>query len=295
VDISVFIVLLTILFLLTPFFFLKNKHKKNFLMAFLIFFIALSIIFSVPAYENQIKYNDMVEGMNTVPRYLQEYGSKETIVLYDYEDMMSDTGFIYLVRFWSPVEVVYKSTSEDPSGILTESIVKDVDYVMSSKKLSYPCVNCGGYIKLYAPHDSNAYQVPLNDLRFERIDPLYMEWRGDDLLQYISDNATVAIYSDKNQIYSMSFQSRSFYKPRMLEIYCNEDLQEQLIIPSDARIDVSINISLKKGKNTIGFYVPEGGNRPCDIPELNNLDQRLLSLSFSNIKIVPLCGAVVTT
>lgn len=50
-------------------------------------------------------------------------------------------------------------------------------------------------------------------------------------------------------------------------------------------IYIEAQIGLKKGNNLIRFHVPEGGDRPCDIPEMKSVDRRCLSLEVSDISI----------
>jgi len=43
---------------------------------------------------------------------------------------------------------------------------------------------------------------------------------------------------------------------------------------------------LNKGANIVRFHVPEGCERPVDIPELNNPDSRCLSIAVQDIQII---------
>ena len=50
-------------------------------------------------------------------------------------------------------------------------------------------------------------------------------------------------------------------------------------------IYIETQIWLKKGNNLIRFHVQEGGDRPCDIPEMKSVDRRCLSLGVGDISI----------
>ncbi len=110
------------------------------------------------------------------------------------------------------------------------------------------------------------------------------DWGGTPT-RWMSDDATLMIYSDKNRTADLSFQALSFYRPRTLEIYVNDLPRIWADIPTEGFVMVNVPISLNEGANVVRFHVPEGCERPCDIPELNNADTRCLSLSVQNITI----------
>jgi ubiquinone/menaquinone biosynthesis C-methylase UbiE len=69
----------------------------------------------------------------------------------------------------------------------------------------------------------------------------------------------------------------------------NEQPEEELLVHSHEVpleiISIEAQIKLKKGNNLIRFHVPEGGERPCDIPDLKSEDCRCLSLAVKDISI----------
>jgi hypothetical protein len=112
-------------------------------------------------------------------------------------------------------------------------------------------------------------------------------WHGLESLQdipssWISNNASILIFAPENSNSSLSFNTLSFYKPRMQQIYLNDKLIYEQNIKT-IFTEVKIPIKLKKGENVLRFYTPEGCQRPIEIPELNNMDRRCLSLAFQNI------------
>lgn len=61
-------------------------------------------------------------------------------------------------------------------------------------------------------------------------------------------------------------------------------LAAQLAVPTGF-INVNAPVRLAKGTKTMRFHVPEGCERPCDRPELNNPDSKCLSLAVQEITI----------
>jgi hypothetical protein len=110
------------------------------------------------------------------------------------------------------------------------------------------------------------------------------DWGGTPT-RWMSDDATLMIYSDENRTADLSLQALSFYRPRTLEIYVNDLPHIWAEVPTEGFVMVNVPISLNEGANIIRLQVPEGCERPCDIPELNNKDPRCLGLAFQNITI----------
>lgn len=112
----------------------------------------------------------------------------------------------------------------------------------------------------------------------------YLEhWNGSST-RWISNDANISVYTNKNESANLSFKTQSFSEPRTLMVYADETLfLQQKILPS--MTEVSVQIPLKTGKNNIRLYVPEGCESPSDIPELQNEDTRCLSIAIQNFTI----------
>lgn len=108
-------------------------------------------------------------------------------------------------------------------------------------------------------------------------------WQGVPT-RWISENATLLMEPNTDQQVILSFNTRSFHQPRTLKIYANDQFVQQTTVPTSF-VSVSIPIQLYKGENIIRLHVPEGAERPCDIPELNNRDTRWLSVAVQNVTI----------
>ena len=107
-------------------------------------------------------------------------------------------------------------------------------------------------------------------------------WNGTST-RWIGRDAYLRIYSEKTGTAILSLKARSFFHPKTLEIYSGE-LLVKCTEPTSIT-DINTPFHLKEGYNITRFHVPEGCERPCDIPELENRDSRYLSLAFQNITI----------
>lgn len=113
-----------------------------------------------------------------------------------------------------------------------------------------------------------------------------LESWGGNPGRWMSDNAEVLIYSNKNGTANLSITMASINSPKTLNIIGeNADLLQKINIPTNFTI-ISIPIQLQKGENIILLNVPEGYERPCDIPELQSKDTRQLSIAAQNLTLV---------
>jgi len=106
-------------------------------------------------------------------------------------------------------------------------------------------------------------------------------WNGVPT-RWISNNATILIYSKEEQNLPTNLSVMSYYMPRKLEIYNNDILIYDTPVPKQF-VTVKTNVSLEEGINMIRFYVPEGCSNTYDVKGSD--DNRCLSLAFQNIDI----------
>jgi hypothetical protein len=95
-------------------------------------------------------------------------------------------------------------------------------------------------------------------------------------------DSMLIIYSPYNRAANLSLRALSFYRPRSLQIYANDELAADVAIPTSF-YNVTAPIHLANGTNTVRLHVPEGCERPCDINEMNNSDSRCLSIAVQNV------------
>lgn len=99
---------------------------------------------------------------------------------------------------------------------------------------------------------------------------------------WMQANATLLVNSSENRTATLSLNAQSFYRNRTLEISSGGVIVGQVNLPTSF-IDVSVPLQLAKGANVVQLRVPEGCERPNDIKELNNPDERCLSVAVKNI------------
>lgn len=100
--------------------------------------------------------------------------------------------------------------------------------------------------------------------------------------RWMENNGTIRTYASEEKTVAIIFNAVSFSKPRLLEVYINNEKVFQKNINSKT---VMVAVNLKKGINIIKFYSPDGCDRPINIPEMKNNDTSCLSFSFGGIEI----------
>jgi hypothetical protein len=114
-------------------------------------------------------------------------------------------------------------------------------------------------------------------------------WNGQELWEgvpsrWMRADATLAVYSPYNRTANLSLRAMSFYRPHTLEIYANNELAGRVEVPTSF-INVTVPVRLADGTNTVRMHVLEGCERPSDIREMKNQDDRCLSIGVQNIAI----------
>jgi hypothetical protein len=99
-------------------------------------------------------------------------------------------------------------------------------------------------------------------------------------------DAAVNVYSEENRSVNLSLRAQSFARPRSLALSSESFPEVRLNITTELA-DLTQPILLTKGENLIRFRVPDGCEKPCDIPQLNSSDCRCLSVAAQNLIIMP--------
>ncbi|HWQ18448.1 MAG TPA: hypothetical protein VN455_01630, partial [Methanotrichaceae archaeon] len=134
------------------------------------------------------------------------------------------------------------------------------------------------------------YEVPLVPMRpFMALGTGFYElenWSGMPA-RWMQPDAVILAYSPENHTVNLRLQAVSFYNPRTVEIYAGSRLMARAAVNSTSFVNVTAHVPLIKGENIIRLHVPEGYDIPGDMPELNNTDDRHLSLAVRNVTILP--------
>jgi hypothetical protein len=114
-------------------------------------------------------------------------------------------------------------------------------------------------------------------------------WHGAEnwnttTIHWMDADATIAVYSEEKRDAVLRFQAQSFVRPRSLEISSDAHFNVKLAITTNL-VNIAEPIHLIKGQNLIRFHVPEGCEKPCDIPKLGSPDCRCLSVAVQNLNI----------
>jgi phosphoglycerol transferase len=122
---------------------------------------------------------------------------------------------------------------------------------------------------------------------YEKIGP---GWHGienwtDIQGSWMQADGTILAISTGNRSANLSMQALSFYRNRTLEIVSNDGFVAQVAVPTTL-VNISVLVPLAKGANTLCLHLPEGCERPCDKPELNNPDSRCLSIAVQSLTMI---------
>lgn len=110
------------------------------------------------------------------------------------------------------------------------------------------------------------------------------DWSGASI-RWMEADSTIIFISPENQTLNLNLDAQSFYRKRIFEIYSGDGLVAQAEVP-DHFVNVVAPIRLAKGVNIVRLHVPDGCERPCDNPDLNNPDSRCLSVAVKNLNII---------
>lgn len=110
-------------------------------------------------------------------------------------------------------------------------------------------------------------------------------WNGV-LSRWMSNNATLLVFSPDTRNATLDLNSVSFFRVRNLEIFNNNVNVKTEVVPAWSFVQITANLTLNPGENEIRFFVPEGCERPVDIPGSTNRDGRCLSLGMQKIAII---------
>ncbi|WP_440945409.1 ArnT family glycosyltransferase [Methanosarcina sp. T3] len=105
-------------------------------------------------------------------------------------------------------------------------------------------------------------------------------------VRWMKNNSTLYLYSDTNLDTTLSMEVMSFYRARSLEIHVDDEPISANAVPTNFT-KIEVPLSLKKGMNFIQLTVPEGTDKPLDIPEFGSKDSRDLSIAITEIKLTP--------
>ena len=113
-----------------------------------------------------------------------------------------------------------------------------------------------------------------------------IETRDGTSTRWMKNDSLITLYSPENRTANISLRLTSFYRPRTLEIYAGGELALRANVSTAGFEDTTAPIHVIKGMNTMRFHIPEGCERPCDKPELNNPDSRCLSVAVQNLRVM---------
>jgi len=264
-----FLIFVVIVFLLLSIFFSYGKAKKRHLVVFVLLIITTNIFTTSYSYAwyNEASMSHFTrnqEVIDVLKTLSKEPGSKQIVVYIDHPYWK------YYYSMWGlPLHV---------------SIVKDLSNKIREGKSFYLITGCilldqnplaqGSMHKVYYVKNASAIKY----ICFKNFHKP-QHWG-----RWSIDNSSLILYVPKNSTVLLYFKLSSFYEPRKLKIFINDELvldQEILTSPTEIRIQAK----LKGGKNEIRLFTPDGCQRPVDLPGLRSKDERCLAFALRNISI----------
>lgn len=258
---------------------LYDRRYRSVLLVIIILFSLLISAYTIPM---ELAASKGFQDQNQIGSYLEEFSNDSSLILMDLEDDMRDRVMLPFTKFWARGKVVTHYSAGDPSGVYSD-YARNASYIISSKILPYPSLafSTRGY-HLYRPTgltgNASLYGIDKTDGWHS------MELWNSHPANWMKSNATLAVYSDKDLQATLSFNVLSFDTNRRLQVFYNDTLITQAIVPINLTA-MSVPIDLKRGKNLVRFNVPEGCKRPLDIANLNNSDDRCISVGIQNLTI----------
>ncbi|MDD4650681.1 MAG: glycosyltransferase family 39 protein [Methanothrix sp.] len=255
---------------------LYDRRCRSILIAII---ILASIIVSAYNVPQELAASKGFQEHNQIGSYLDQFSNDSSLIIMDQEDDMRDRVMLPFTKFWARGSVVTHYAAEDPSGVYSD-YAGNASYIISSKILPYPSLaySTKGYL-LYRPT-----RLPGNASLYgiDKTDGWYCMERWNGLpANWMKDNATLTVYSDRPLKAILSFHALSFYKSRRLQVLHNGTPVIETIVPTNP-IEVHVPVDLKRGTTQLRFLAPEGCDCPCDNAELNNIDARCLSVAIEN-------------
>jgi SAM-dependent methyltransferase len=109
-------------------------------------------------------------------------------------------------------------------------------------------------------------------------------WSGTQT-RWMQGDAALKIVSPERRSAILSLKALAFDRSRTIEVHAGNEFAGSLEIPTNSFIDMTMPVMLAEGTNIIRLHVPEGCERPCDRPELNNPDSRCLSVAVQDVTV----------
>lgn len=295
----------------------NSKHKINIIFIFiscLILFEFLSVPYLMSSAEIPTFYKEISNDQEdyailevpilgyTEPMFYQTLHGKRIIggfvsrVPYEKIEFLESTPLIRDLLYLYPSEDIIKHNLSEVGPAITSYY--NISYIivhkdrLTTEQLNFTYDLINNFLIDNIIFYENDFIV-VYKLKNEHLVPFLSLNRGWHYLEnwmstptrWISDDASLLIYSKENDTIEMSFQAISFNRLRTLEIYVNDDPWIWAEVPTDGFVVVKFPMNLNRGINIVNLKVPEGCERPCDIPELNIKDSRCLSVAIQNIEI----------
>jgi len=293
--IPLYLILLSFLIIFKPE--ISNKLKKFHVLPLIAFVILIPLLFfnfSSMTFESNWHQEEITESVGESTHY-RWMSQNATISLFVPKGYDKPIGFYVWVYFKPRTLVVYLNHSNFTFKNVIGSrtlIIPFVENDSFEKIRFYSEEGCDVVQKVENKNDPRclSFSLAYPPLYWEKIENniLFGEnWFTEEAVyglswRWMSNNASLMIYKEKDEKMKLFLELRAYHKPRKLMVNLNGETVGEYEISLNKK-NLIIEMNLKEGKNIINLISSEG----CDIPDIieGSHDSRCLSFAFTEIEI----------
>ena len=101
--------------------------------------------------------------------------------------------------------------------------------------------------------------------------------------RWMDGEASIVLFADAAREAALQFQATSFFRPRNCQVYLNDRLVGETVVPAGAMPQFSWRLALRQGANRLRIVTTPGGETPASVTD--SQDQRVLALLLQELRI----------
>lgn len=101
--------------------------------------------------------------------------------------------------------------------------------------------------------------------------------------RWTDGNASIVLFGDAAREAELHFRATSFFRPRNCQVYLNDRLVGETVVPAGAMPEFSWRLALRQGPNRLRILTMPGGEAPASVTD--SQDQRILALLVQDVQV----------
>ena len=101
--------------------------------------------------------------------------------------------------------------------------------------------------------------------------------------RWMDGEASIVLFADAAREAELQFSATSFFRPRNCQVYLNDRLVGETVVPAGAMPQFSWRLALRQGANRLRIVTTPGGETPASVTD--SQDQRVLALLLQELRI----------